>query len=303
VAARTDEPPVERASPERAAFTASHRAWRLSVDGDFFDTMGITLARGRSFDSRDAATSQRVAVINRALARQLFSTDDVLGRRFRAESMAGSPSYEIVGLCTDAIYSSLRESKPPTMYVFYRQQAAGSMTIEVRTAGDPLSFAATAREIVRNVDANVPMFAVQSQERQIAASISRERLLATLATWLGMVAMILSAIGVYALLAYTVTLRTAEIGIRMALGAERASVRWMIVRQCLAVAVCGMVLGVAASALGGHLIQAILFDVQPTDATTLAVAGAIILIVTALAGYIPAQRASRVDPLIALRAE
>jgi predicted permease len=303
LAARTDEPVLDPASAEAPAFRASHRAWRLAIDSDFFKTMGIRVDRGRTFDDRDNATSQRVAVINQALARQLFTTDDVVGKRFRTESMAGAPTFEIVGLCTDALYTSLRDSKPPTMYVAYRQHGAGSMTFEVRTAGDPSAFVSTAREIIRSVDRNVPMFRVLSQEQQIAASVSRERLLAKLATWLGAVALTLSAIGLYALLAYMVTLRTGEIGIRMALGAGRGDVRWMIVRQSLLVAFCGVALGVAASAAGTNLLTTLLFNVQPRDSVTLTLAAAIILIVTAIAGYIPAQRASRVDPLTALRAE
>jgi predicted permease len=261
------------------------------------------LERGRTFDNRDTATSQPVAVINYALARQLFNTDDVVGRRFRTESRSGPPSYEIVGVCQDALYDSLRNSTTPTMYVAHRQQGAGGMTVEVRTAGDPAAFVATAREIVRSVDRNLPMFRVQTQEQQIVASVSRERLFARLATWLGAIALLLSAIGLYALLVYTVTLRTGEIGIRMALGADRGNVRWLIVRQSLLVAICGVTLGLAATAAGTNLLKSLLFNVEPRDASTLALSAALILVVTAIAGYIPARRASRVDPLSALRAE
>lgn len=303
LAARMDEPVLDPASPERAAFGKTHRAWRLGVDAHFFDTMGIKLERGRTFDNRDTATSQPVAVINDALAHQLFNTDDVVGRRFRTESRSGPPSYEIVGVCHDALYDSLRGSTTPTMYVAHRQQGPGAMTVEVRTAGDPAAFVATAREIVRSVDRNLPMFRVQTQEDQIAASVSRERLFARLATWLGGVALLLSAIGLYALLAYTVTLRTGEIGIRMALGADRNSVRWLIVRQSLVVAGSGLLLGIAASAAGTNLLKSLLFNVEPRDTATLAVAATLILVVAVIAGYVPALRASRVDPLTALRAE
>jgi len=303
IAARTDEPVVDPESADRAAFTETHMAWRLTVEPHFFQTMGIRLERGRSVDEHDNATSPSVAVVNHALARQLFKTDDVVGRRFRTESRSGPPAYEIVGVCTDAVYSSLRKSKTPTMYVAHRQHGAGVMTFEVRTAGDPIAFAQTAREIVRSVDRNLPMFRVQTQEQQIAASVSRERLFARLATWLGAVAVMLSAIGLYALLAYSVTLRTGEIGIRMALGADRRDVRWMIVRQSLVIAVCGVALGVAASAAGTDLLKALLFNVEPRDSITLVLTAAIILVVTVIAGYIPARRASRVDPLTALRAE
>ncbi len=206
-------------------------------------------------------------------------------------------------MCRDALYDSLRGSTTPTIYVAHRQQGPGAMTVEVRTAGDPVAFVATAREIVRSVDRNLPMFGVQTQEQQIVASVSRERLFARLATWLGIVALLLSAVGLYALLAYTVTLRTGEIGIRMALGAGRSSVRWMIVRQSFLIAGCGLVLGFAASAAGTSLLKPLLFNIEPRDSGTLALAGALILVVALIAGYIPARRASQVDPLAALRAE
>ncbi len=303
IAARPDEPVVDRASLDRPAFTATHMAWRLVVDSHFFETIGIRMDRGRAVDDRDNAGSQPVAVVNSALARQLFGTDDIVGRRFRTEARSGPPAYEIVGVCTDAVYSSLREKKSPTMYVAYRQHRTGPMTVEVRTVGDPAAFVPTAREIVRSVDPNLPMFRVRTQEQQIAASLSRERLFASLATWLGAVALTLSAIGLYALLAYMVTLRTGEIGIRMALGADRGAVRWMIVRQSLLVAASGVALGIGASAAGTDLLRALLFNVEPRDVGTLALSAVIIFVVTAIAGYLPARRASRVDPLTALRAE
>src|SRR6185503_142818 len=265
VAARTDEPVVDSASVDRPAFTDSHLARRLAVDSHFFETMGIRVDRGRAVDERDNRTSQPVAVVNSALARQLFNTDDVVGRRFRTESRSGPPMYEIVGVCTDAVYESVRKAGAPTMYVAYRQHGVGPMKIEVRTAGDPAAFAPTAREIVRSVDPNLSMFRVRTQEQQIALSVIRERLFATLATWLGGVALVLSAIGLYALLAYMVTLRAGEIGIRMALGADRRSIRWMVVRQSLLVAVCGVGCGIAASAAGTDLLRALLFQVEPRD--------------------------------------
>ena len=149
----------------------------------------------------------------------------------------------------------------------------------------------------------MPLFKVQTQEEQVAASVNRERLFATLAAWLGIVALVLSAVGLYALLAYTVTLRTGEIGIRMALGAGRGEVRWMIVRQSLRVALGGLALGVVASIAGTELLRSLLFNVEPGDLITLALAAGLILVVTLSAGYVPARRASQVDPLSALRAE
>jgi ABC-type lipoprotein release transport system permease subunit len=189
------------------------------------------------------------------------------------------------------------------MYVSYRQQDSGAITFEVRTTGAPADFVSTAREIIRAVDANVPMFRVQSQEQQIAASLRREQLLATLAGWLGAVAVLLSAIGLYALLAYAVTQRTVEIGIRVALGAGRTNVRWLIVRQSLLIAAVGLAFGAAAAGASSGLLTAMLFNVAPRDPISFVLAAAIMLGVSVVAGYIPARRASRIDPLTALRAE
>lgn len=304
LAVRTDEPPGDRATTETRAFRARHRAWKLAIDPQFFATMRIPVERGRGLDERDNATSQRVAVINTSLARQLFQSDDVVGRRFRTDVTANAPIYEIVGVCADARYTSLRGPKQPTMYVAYRQQAGdGAVTFEVRTTGDPTAFVPTAREIVRGVDANVPLFRVQSQQQQIASSLRRERLFASLAGWLGAVALVLSAIGLYALLAYAVTLRTMELGIRMALGAARADVRWMIVRQSLLLGSIGLALGTATAAAAADLVKAMLFNVAPRDPLSFLLAAVIMLAVSLIAGYLPARRASRVDPLVALRTE
>ncbi len=303
LAARNEEPVVDPTSAAAPGFRATHRAWRLNIDPQFFDTMKIRVERGRPLDDRDTAGSQRVAVINQALAHQLFHSDEVVGRQFRTDMSAGAPTYEIVGVCSDARYTSLRVPKPPTMYVSYRQQDSGAITFEVRTTGAPAAFVSTAREIVRTVDANVPMFRVQSQEQQIAASLRREQLLATLAGWLGAVAVLLSAIGLYALLAYAVTQRTVEIGIRVALGAGRTSVRWLIVRQSLLIAAAGLAFGAAAAFASTGLLTAMLFNVAPRDPISFVLAAVIMLGVSMVAGYIPARRASRIDPLTALRAE
>jgi predicted permease len=303
LASRVDEAVPNRGSAESVAFRAKHSAFKLTVDPQFFATMGIKIERGRALDDRDSARTRKVAVINHALARQLFDSDDVVGRRFRTGMTPEEPDYQIVGVSADARYTSLRRPKPPTMYLPYRQHAAGAMTVEVRTAGDPRTFAATAREIVRSVDRNLPLFRVQSQEEQIAASLQRERLFATLASWLGAVTVALSAIGLYALLAYAVTRRTGEIGIRMTLGAGRSDVRWMIVRQSLVLAAWGLAFGVVASAVGTRMLEALLFNVAARDPLTVALAAAIMLTVCVVAGYLPARRASRVDPMVALRAE
>jgi macrolide transport system ATP-binding/permease protein len=187
------------------------------------------------------------------------------------------------------------------MYLVHQRQPPGQATVEVRTAGDPVAFAPTAREIVREVDANVPLSTMRTQEAQIAESLDRERLFARLATLLGSVTLALSAIGLYALLAYAVTRRTPEIGVRMALGADRSAVAWMVLKHSLVLVAIGLLLGVVGAALGTKTIESLLYDLPARDPATLAGATVIMLTVSVLASYLPARRAARVDPLVALR--
>jgi predicted permease len=274
------------------------------VDPAFFATMGIPILRGRALDQRDVEGSQPVAVVNSLMARQLFQTDDVIGRRIRMGWRAGAPLIEIVGVAADARYMSSRFPKPPTIYLPYLQQPMKqAATFAVRTAGEPEAFAPVAREIVRQVDPTLPLFAVRSQADQIAESMREEKLFARLATLLGFVTVALSAIGLYGLLAYSVTLRVPEIGIRLALGARRGAVGWMVLRHSLWLCAAGLAIGVGAAVATTNVVESLLYELPPRDPVAIATAGAILLLASALAGYLPARRAARVDPIVALRAE
>jgi predicted permease len=302
-ASRESETVPERGGPERE-FMRDHSAWTLAVDSAFFTTMRIPILRGRALDPRDVEGAQRVAVVNSRLARQLFESDDVVGRRFKLGMRPGAPVFEIVGVSADARYTSVRQPKPPTVYVSYLQQPMKQpATFEVRTAGDPEAFVPVARDIVRQADGNLPLFGVRSQEDQLAESLREEKLFARLSTLLGFVTVALSAIGLYGLLAYSVTMRVPEIGIRLALGAGRGAVGWMIMRQSLLLACIGLAVGIGAAAATTQVVQALLYELPPRDPIAMAIAAAVLLLASALAGYLPARRAARVDPIVALRAE
>jgi predicted permease len=284
-------------------FARGHSVWRQTTGPAFFDTMRLPIVRGRALDDRDTAGSQRVAVVNRLLARQLFNTDDVVGRRFRLGLNPKSPLYEIVGVAADARYTSVRNEMPPTAYLAASQHATGAITFAVRTTGEPAAFAGTAREAIRDIDDQIPLFAVRTMDAQIARSMSQERLLARVAALLALVALVLSAIGLYGLLAYAVAQRIPEIGLRMALGAERHSVGWMVLRQALTLAALGLGAGTAGAMAAGRLVESLLYGLPPRDVVALSTAAAIMLTTCALAAYLPARRAARIDPLVALRAE
>jgi ABC-type lipoprotein release transport system permease subunit len=213
------------------------------------------------------------------------------------------PVYEIAGVAADARYTSVRDDMPPTAYLAAGQQPAGPVTFAIRTAGDAAAFANTARDTIRRLDDQLPLMAVRTMDEQVAQSVRQERLFARLAVLLGVVALALSAIGLYGLLAYAVAQRVPEIGLRMALGAGRHAVGWMILRQSLVLATIGLAAGTAGAFAATRLVASLLYGLAPRDGLALASAAAIMLTTCAVAGYLPARRAARVDPLVALRAD
>ena len=297
----------ERGTADAQQFIAEHRAWRLVVGDEFLGVMGIRLQAGRSFTSSDNVTSQQVAVVNESLARQLFATRDVIGRQF---VLGLGPTLgptdvpiEIIGVSADARYTSVRRAAPPTVYVNHRQRPMLFGAIVVRTAVDPASIVPQVRATMGQLDPALPLSNLRTQREQIGLSLRRERLFAQLATLLGGVTMLLATIGLYGLLAYRVNRRTSEIGLRMALGAGRPVVRWMILKQSLVLVGVGLALGIPAALGGNHFVESLLFEVSPTNPLAIGAAAAAVTIVALIASLIPAHRAARVDPIVALRAE
>ena len=276
-------------------------AWRLNIDDEFFKTMGMKRLTGRRFGPGETPTSQQVAIVNPTFVRGAFGDQDVIGRRFRLSGRPGAPEYEIVGVVEDAKYTGIREEVRPTVYLSVRQAALGRMTFELKTSGDPLLLADSVRSAVSAIEPDVPLSDVRTQEAQIAHSLRRERLFAQLATMLGGVTLALCAIGLYGLLIASVSRRIPEIGVRMALGAERRDVSWMVLRQSLMLVVAGLALGVPAALMSMRMLENLGFGLEERDPWVLSTAVAVLLVVSALAAYIPARRASRVDPVIALR--
>jgi len=276
------------------------------VRPNFLETMEIPLLLGRSLKEQDDERAPMVAVINQAMAHRYFSNEDPIGKRFGFRGAQHSRDIEIVGVARDAKYTSLRGKTPPTVYFPYRQQASsfgGQMNFEVRTAGDPTASLTAIREAVSQVDRNVPLFDVKTQERQAEQSLAQERLFATLSGFFGVLALLLVCIGLYGVMSYAVARRTNEIGIRMALGATAPRVIRMVMRETMLLVVIGVLIGLVAAIASTRLIEKMLFGLTPTDPFTMSAATLLLIAVAALAGYLPARRASKVDPMIALRYE
>jgi predicted permease len=304
VALPLDTPVVPRNSDEYRRLERANVAWRLIVGDRFFETMGIPLLRGRAFTPADATgASIPGVVVNRSLAQKLFKDEAVVGRRFKTGVAADAPVVEIIGVVADAKYAYLRRDAPPTIYGSYRQHRVTNVTFEVKATGDPLALASLVTGAMNAVDPNLPLASMRTQAQQIERSMTRERLMARLAIVLGGLSALLSAIGLYGLLAYAVTRRVPEIGVRMALGAARGSVLWLFLRHALIVATAGAIIGLGAAYAATGLVQALLFGVSPTDPLILAAAALINFAVALLAAYLPARRAARIDPVVALRAE
>jgi predicted permease len=257
--------------------------------------------KGRTFTDSESPKGQPIAVVNKTFAERVLKTDDPIARRFKMSGRPGAPEFEIVGLVADAVYTNLRDEIPPTVYLSYLQEPVNAMTFEVKTSGDPLDLVPSIRHAVSELDANVPLFDIRTQSMQVQHSLRRERLFAGLAAMLGTIALLLSAIGLYGLMAASVTRRTAEIGIRMALGAERRTVGWMVLRQSLSLVAAGLAIGVPAALMSTHTVESLLFGLSPSDPAVLVFAALILTLVSAAAAYIPASRAARVDPVVALR--
>ncbi|MBA3805782.1 MAG: FtsX-like permease family protein, partial [Acidobacteria bacterium] len=260
---------------------------------------------GRGFDATDTGNSQKVAVINQTLARKYFPDADPLGKTFRGYQFDSDVPFQIVGICADTRYDSLRKEPPATYYVLYQQlpRTDGEMTYEVRTRVAPYSLVPSIRRTVQTVDQNAPLISVRTQTDQINDTIRQERLLARLAVSFGILALLLACIGIYGVMTYTVARRTNEIGIRLALGAQNRTILRMILNEAFWVTLVGVVAGLAVGFMLTRSLRSMLFGLQPDDPVAMVSAALLLIFVSLTAAFIPALRASRMEPTQALRYE
>jgi predicted permease len=273
----------------------------------YAETLGIPLLRGREIELRDNTSAPPVAVVNKAFAEHYFKDQNPIGRTFTFDDDTDKGAQvEIVGVVGDIKNDDAREKPEPTVFRPILQipaQGAYSCTIHVRTLSDPTPLTGQVRQMINQIDDKIPIFGVTTLSDQLHENLGQERLIAQLVSFFGALALILASIGLYGVMAQGVARRTSEIGIRMALGARGGNIAWMILRETLYLVLAGLILGVPAALLGAHLISTQLFGLSPTDPLTLVGAAVVLSVVAMLAGYLPARRASRVNPLNALRYE
>ena len=270
------------------------------VGPGFFETIGIPILRGRDFTSLDTETSPRVAIVSETLAKQFFPGEDALGKRFSMGGASAAPT-EIVGIARDAKYTSLSETSSPIVYQPLAQQHETGVTLYVRTRVQPSQLVPQIRQEIQALEPNLPVPNIQTMNDTIGASLYAPRMGAMLLTIFGALALLLASLGVYGVLAFSISRRTREIGIRMALGADRGRVFGLVVREGMWLVGIGLAIGMAAGLYGSKWIQAFLFDVSTRDVTTFVTVPFVLAAVALLACYLPARRAMRVDPMVALR--
>lgn len=269
----------------------------------FLTTMQIPILAGREIDDRDQAGSMPVAVISERLARTYFGSENPIGRRITL--VDDKRDVEIVGVSGNLRNGGLKsgQANALTVFVAASQFSPELVTYALRTAGDPLSYVKSAVEVVREADPRVPVTNVVTQAAEIDRTISRELMFAKLCTGFAVLALLTACVGLYGTMSYTVARQVSEIGIRMALGAQRGTVVWMILRRVLLLAGAGLAISVPATSIASRVLKSFLFQTQANDPRILGLAAAVLVAAAILAGYAPARRASRIDPLAALRNE
>jgi macrolide transport system ATP-binding/permease protein len=278
-----------------------------SVGPTFFETMQLPIVLGRPIDARDVEGAPPAAVVNEVFAKKYFPNQNPIGRRFGIGSNSDAGELTIVGIAKNARYNSLKRAIPPVAYFAGLQNIVKrppvAMFFELRMAGDPLAFAGTVRNAVHEAAPNVPVAGMMTQSQRIDSTITQERTFADLCTSFAVLALLIACVGIYGTMGYAVSRRTNEIGIRMALGAERRRIVWMVMREVLALTICGITIGFICAWGAMSTVKSFVFGMKPADPLTMLSAAGILIAALVLAGYAPAMRASRTDLLTALRHE
>ena len=283
-----------------------HLTTYMRVTPGYFETLRTGLVQGRYIEQRDAASAPGAVVVNEQLVKDLFPKTNPIGHALRLGDPSQSGTWEIVGVVKNALYGGPREEPRPMLYLPSVQLSGENRYnswMEVRTAGDPAQVAASVRAALKELDPNLPVPTIRTMREHVETFTSRETLISQLSIFFALLALLLVCIGLYGVMTYSVVRRTNEIGVRMALGAQQGGVLWLILRESIVVLLVGIAVGVPATLAAMRLIESSLFGLKPSDPLTLAGAAAVVAAVTLLASYLPARRATKVDPMVALRYE
>jgi len=275
------------------------------VGPDYFAVVGMPILSGRGILAQDSGNGPRVAVINQAFAKRFFPNTDPLGKRVSDTYSANPASAEIVGIVADAKYNSLREKTPTRLYnpIFNPIWPEQSAYYEIRTTVDPALVSAALRAAVHDTNSAIPEIEIHTMSGLVDDSLRTDHFVAQLSAAFGLLAIVLAGVGLYGIMAFTVARRTRDIGIRMALGASSSSILRHTLRETLLLMLVGIAVGVPIALAGTHLIRTMLFGLGAADPAALIAACAILAIIAVAASYMPARRASQVDPMVALRYE
>jgi predicted permease len=274
-----------------------------AVGSGYFTAMGIPLVAGRTFGPQDTATSPKVGVISETMARTLFPKGSPIGQRYGRGGSEHASDIEVIGVVKDVKIHSLDEETQLSDYLPYTQNVRYLNDFEVRYTGNSDAAIAAIREAIHEVHRSLPISDVMTLNEQVERSTTNQHLVAELSAFFGLLAVFLSCIGIYGLMSYVVSRRTNEIGVRMALGAERSQVLWSVMRESIWLVALGIVIGVPVAVAGSRLISSMLYGLRASDPMTLFAGVGVLSTVAALAGYLPARRASLADPMISLRYE
>jgi len=269
----------------------------------FFTTMALPMVLGRALGPQDTEKSPKVAVINETMARRFFPNESPIGRRFGLGPPEHSGDTEIVGVAKDAKYENLQENPQAAAYYPYTQHIGYLGNFEVRFSGDLRGIVPEVRRAIGEVIRNLPITEVRTLAEQVDGSLVAQKLMARLSSFFGLLALLLASIGIYGVLSYAVARRTSEVGLRMALGAKASNVVWLVMRDVVALVTVGLAIGVPAAVALERLVSTMLFGLTNIDAVSIAAAVTVLVAVSGVAAYLPARRASRVDPMTALRYE
>jgi len=293
---------VDGYTPAPTEQMIKHSEW---VTSDYFRAVGLTITHGRSFGPEDSAEGRRVGVINETMARRYFPGQDPIGRRFtnNAGSNFDVDGIEIIGVVSDARYNDMKDASISKSYLPSLRSQRYLRSIEVRTSGDPAAAADAVRRALQESEPRLAIGAIETLDERIVRSIRVDRLLGRLMVTFAVAALVLACLGLYGTIWYAVKRRTTELGIRMALGADRGAVQWLIVRDALLLVLVGGAAGLPLAFLAARAVANLLYGTAPSDPVAYAVTGGLLVVVATLAAYLPARRASRLDPMVALRSE